>query len=72
MLDFIETTASPFVGATFSPEAIYRCRVVASDESDVDGRGGPEGARLQAALERWPDQPFEITVEQLHQEGLVE
>jgi hypothetical protein len=72
MLDLVEASAFPAVGATFSPEAFDRCRVVRSDESNIDGRGRPKSTDLQAALERWSDQPFEINSEQLPEEGLVE
>ena len=72
MLDLFETPGFPLVDATLSPEAIYRRRVVAPHESDIGGRGRPESTCLQAALERWPDQAFEVTAEQLHQEGPVE
>ena len=42
MRALIETAALPFVGTTFSSEAIHRSRVVAPDESDVAGRRSTE------------------------------
>jgi hypothetical protein len=73
MRDLIETAALlPFVGPTFSAEAIHRSRVVAPDESDVAGRGRLKSIRLQTALERRSDHSFEVFVEQLHEERLLE
>lgn len=72
MLDFVESAAFPSVGPTFSPEAIDGFHVGAPDESDVGGSDGPESIWFQTALERGPDQAFEITAEQLDEEGLVQ
>ena len=72
MLDLVETAACPRVSATFSPEAVHGGRVVRPDESNVDRKGRSKSTDLQASLEYWSDQPFEITAEQLRKEGLVE